>query len=70
MRVVSEAAGQGVGRALLQKIVAEARACGYRRLSLETGSGAEFAAALRLYERAGFRAVGRVGGSDTLLLTF
>lgn len=45
----------GVARAMLAHIVAAARRRGYQRLSLETGSMAEFAPARSLYERFGFR---------------
>ncbi|WP_373489856.1 GNAT family N-acetyltransferase [Parasphingorhabdus sp.] len=45
---------KGVGRALLEFIIAEARRRGYRLLSLETGSGAEFEAAVTLYRTQGF----------------
>ena len=61
MRAAPAALGQGVGRLLLGRIVAAARQRGYCRLSLETGSGPEFAAALRLYEGAGFRACAPFG---------
>ena len=44
----------GVARALLRHIESAARAEGIRRLSLETGSTAPFAAALRLYASEGF----------------
>jgi len=54
MRTAPTALRRGVARALLARIVAEARADGLERLSLETGSGAPFEPALRLYERAGF----------------
>ncbi|MEO9213197.1 MAG: GNAT family N-acetyltransferase [Caulobacteraceae bacterium] len=46
---------KGVATALLDLIVAVARARGYTRLSLETGSGPAFDAALSLYRRRGFR---------------
>ncbi|PPT90387.1 N-acetyltransferase [Xanthomonas theicola] len=46
---------QGAAAALLEHIVAAARAAGLRRLSLETGSGPAFDAALALYRRRGFR---------------
>ena len=45
---------RGAGRAVLTHIVQEARARGYRRLSLETGSMAAFVPAQRLYESFGF----------------
>jgi putative acetyltransferase len=45
---------RGVASALLEQIIQEARARGYIRLSLETGSGAAFEPALTLYRRRGF----------------
>jgi putative acetyltransferase len=54
MRVADAYRGRGAGHAMLMHIIAEARARGYGRLSLETGSGPAFGDALRLYERAGF----------------
>lgn len=62
MRTAPEALGRGVGRAMLHHLVAEARRRGWARLSLETGSTPEFAAALRLYEGEGFAACGPFGG--------
>lgn len=44
----------GVGRALLQHVLAEAGSRSYARLSLETGSAEAFAPARRLYESFGF----------------
>lgn len=49
---------QGAGAALLDFIVAEARARGYRTLSLETGRGEAYEAALALYRARGFEACG------------
>ncbi|MEJ7776725.1 MAG: GNAT family N-acetyltransferase [Sphingomicrobium sp.] len=62
MRVAPVALGRGIGSAILEYIVAEARSRGYIRLSLETGSTRPFAAALRLYEREGFNPCGPFGG--------
>lgn len=45
---------RGVAAALLEHIIGQARAAGLRRLSLETGSGPEFEAALALYRKRGF----------------
>ena len=45
---------KGVGAAILEQIIGEARARGYRRLSLETGRGPAFEAALALYRARGF----------------
>jgi putative acetyltransferase len=46
--------GRGVGRALVEHIVAFARAAGYRQVSLETGTTEDFAAARALYASVGF----------------
>ena len=54
MRTAPQQLRKGVGGALLEHLVAEAQACGYRRLSLETGTSPAFEAAHALYERAGF----------------
>lgn len=55
---VSEAArGQGVGRALLDALVASTEAAGL--WTIQTGIFPENAASVRLHERVGFRIVGR-----------
>ena len=54
MHTAARHRGRGVGVAILKHIVAEARARGYRRLSLETGSMAAFAPARALYTGFGF----------------
>ena len=54
MRTASSWRRKGVGRAMLEHIIAEARARSYERLSLETGSMAAFLPARKLYERFGF----------------
>jgi putative acetyltransferase len=54
MRTVSAHLRKGVGRALLNHIMAEAKRRGYRRLSLETGSMAAFEPARQLYSAFGF----------------
>ncbi|WP_299679987.1 GNAT family N-acetyltransferase [uncultured Roseobacter sp.] len=54
MHTAEAARGRGVARALLDVLIAEARAKGLQHLSLETGSGPEHAAARTLYARAGF----------------
>jgi ribosomal protein S18 acetylase RimI-like enzyme len=45
--------GRGVGRALVDRVIAEAQAIGYRRLQLDTLPA--MAEAIRLYESLGFR---------------
>jgi putative acetyltransferase len=54
MRTTMARRRSGTGRAMLEHIIAEARARSYARLSLETGSMEAFAPARRLYERFGF----------------
>jgi putative acetyltransferase len=54
MRVADAFLGRGVGRAMLEHLIAEARARGMESLWLETGSSTAFIPALRLYESAGF----------------
>ena len=54
MRTHPDFLRRGVGAALLERIIAEARARGMRRLSLETGSGPAFEPALALYRKRGF----------------
>lgn len=54
MHVLSEARGRGLSKAMLDHLVAAARADGFIRLSLETGVQPTFIAARALYDRAGF----------------
>jgi putative acetyltransferase len=62
MRVADAWLGTGVGRAILDHIVAEARRLGLTSLWLETGSSPAFTPALRLYETAGFTRCGPFDG--------
>jgi putative acetyltransferase len=54
MRTHPDFLRRGVGAAVLEHVIAMARARGLRRVSLETGSGPAFEAALALYRRRGF----------------
>ena len=54
MHTASERRGAGVGRAMVDHLLAVAVGRGYRRVSLETGAMDEFAPARALYRRAGF----------------
>ena len=54
MHTAEAARGRGVGRAMLAYLLGVARDRGYLRVSLETGSMAEFAPARALYASAGF----------------
>ncbi|MBU0492048.1 MAG: GNAT family N-acetyltransferase [Chloroflexi bacterium] len=58
MALVPEARGQGVGRRLMDQLIAEARARGERAMVLEVIEGN--AAAVRLYEACGFGRVRRL----------
>ncbi len=58
MRTPATLRRRGAGRAMLAHLVGEARARGYGRLSLETGSAPAFLPAQKLYESAGFRRCG------------
>lgn len=57
--------GAGIGTALLEGLLGEAAARSIPAISLSVEDGNR---ARALYERLGFRTVGRNGGSDTLLL--
>ena len=71
MRTSPSALGKGVGRAILGHLVANGRAMGMRRLSLETGSSPLFAAANRLYSSEGFERCGPFGTyADTSFTLF
>ncbi|WP_242008092.1 GNAT family N-acetyltransferase [Sphingomonas ginsenosidivorax] len=54
MRTAPDHLRRGVGAAMLDHLIAEARGSGITRLSLETGSHPAFAPAHALYARAGF----------------
>lgn len=61
MRTADSALGRGVGKAMLAHLLGIARQAGMSRISLETGSTAQFAAARRLYEKSGFMRTGPFG---------
>ena len=54
MRAHPDFRGHGAGKAILEHLLAEARARGYTRVSLETGRPAQFLPARQLYESHGF----------------
>lgn len=54
MRTHPDFLRRGVAAAILERIIAEARARGLRRLGLETGMGPAFEPALALYRKRGF----------------
>jgi len=61
MHTAEAARGRGVGRAMLAHLLAVARARGFRRVNLETGTTAAFTAARTLYRSAGFVPCGPFG---------
>jgi putative acetyltransferase len=61
MHTAQAARGQGLGRSMLDHLLAVARERGFRRLSLETGSMAAFIPARSLYRSAGFAVCGPFG---------
>lgn len=62
MRTALRQRRRGIGRVVLEYLVAEARRRGYERLSLETGAMEAFAPARALYARFGFRECGPFEG--------
>jgi putative acetyltransferase len=62
MRTAEAHRGKGVGQAMLDHILVEARKRTYTRLSLETGPQASFEPAVRLYSRLGFTRCGPFAG--------
>jgi putative acetyltransferase len=64
MRTADAHLRKGVGAAILDHIIAEARGRGYRRLSLETGSGPAFEPAIKLYRKYGFIEGGAFDGYE------
>ena len=64
LAVRAELRGRGLGTRLLGALRERAAAAGIRQLSLSVELENP---ALRLYERCGFRRVGRVGGAFTLV---
>ena len=54
MHIVAEARGRGLAQVMLDHLLTQAQALGYRQLSLETGVEDVFAPARALYARAGF----------------
>jgi putative acetyltransferase len=61
MHVLAEARGRGLSKAMLDHLMAAARADGIARLSLETGIQSTFIAARALYRTAGFQDCGPFG---------
>ncbi len=54
MRTCGKFLRQGVAKLLVEHIIEHAKACGYKKLSLETGTAAAFKPAQKLYQQLGF----------------
>ena len=65
MRTAPDHLGKGVGAAMLDHIMKTARARGYKRLSLETGSTPSFLPAIAMYKKRGFEYGDCFGGYET-----
>lgn len=61
MHTAEAARGRGIGRAVLTHLLDIARECGFRQVSLETGTTAAFEPARALYASAGFVPCGPFG---------
>jgi putative acetyltransferase len=61
MHTAEAARGRGLGRAMLEHLLAVALERGYRQVSLETGAMDAFAPARELYASAGFDVTGPFG---------
>ena len=61
MRTHPDHLRRGVGAAILEQIIVAAHGLGMTRISVETGSGPTFDAALALYRRRGFQSGGAFG---------
>jgi L-amino acid N-acyltransferase YncA len=61
--VAPDAKGQGVGRALLERLIADTRALGFRQIIAVIGDGRPDSPSVKLHERAGFRHSGKLEGS-------
>ena len=71
MRTADKALGRGVGKIMLDHLLMTAKLLGMTRVSLETGSTEQFAAANRLYEKNGFNRTGPFGNyTDTPFTRF
>ena len=61
--VAPYAKGQGIGKLLLEKLIAEVEKLGFRQMIAVIGDGHPESASVKLHERMGFRHSGRLEGS-------
>jgi phosphinothricin acetyltransferase len=57
------AKGKGVGRMLLERLISEAKALGFRQMIAVIGDGSPGSPSVKLHERLGFRFCGTMEGS-------
>jgi L-amino acid N-acyltransferase YncA len=61
--IAPDAKGRGLGRLLLERLIAEAERRGFRQMIAVIGDGHPQSASVKLHERMGFRHGGRLEGS-------
>jgi len=61
--IASDAKGRGLGRALMQRLIAETTRRGFRQMIAVIGDGTPDSPSVRLHEALGFRHSGRLEGS-------
>lgn len=61
--IAPEAKGAGIGKALMQTLIDESTALGFRQIIAVIGDGHADSASVRLHERLGFHHSGRMEGS-------
>ena len=61
--VAPDAKGQGLGKLLLERLIAEAERLGFRQMIAVIGDGHPESASVKLHERMGFSHSGRLEGS-------
>lgn len=61
--VAPDAKGRGIGRLLLERLIAESQRLGFRQIIAVIGDGHPQSASVKLHERLGFRHSGRLEGS-------
>ncbi|MEZ5812581.1 MAG: N-acetyltransferase family protein [Rhizobiaceae bacterium] len=61
--VTPRAKGRGIGRRLLDRLIEETAARGYRQMIAVIGDGGDHSASVKLHEAAGFSHAGKITGS-------
>lgn len=61
--IAPESKGRGIGRGLLERLIAESTRLGFRQLVAVIGDGTPESPSVRLHERLGFRHCGQLDGS-------